>query len=145
MPRDTFTEETTAPVSRDTAWRALDQPSTWEGIAGVDRVHDPEFDADNRLRGFSFETRVGGAPYPGKASPRERVEGRIMAWDITSAHIKGWISVELSDAGEETTVRVTIEVESIGFLATMMFPTISGAIKRGMAETVKGFADSLAG
>jgi carbon monoxide dehydrogenase subunit G len=143
LPRETFIEEAVTPIARETAWRALDQPSTWEGITGVDRVHDPEFDADNRLRGFSFETRIGGSPYPGKASPRERVEGRIMAWDISSAHIKGWISVELTDTGEETTVRVTIEVESIGFLATMMFPTISGAIKRGMAETVESFAASL--
>ncbi len=143
LPKDTFTEETTVTASRDTAWRALDQPSTWEGIAGVDRVHDPVFDADNRLRGFSFETRIGGSPYPGKASPRERVEGKIMAWDISSAHIKGWISVEFSDDGDQTVVRVTIEVESIGFLASMMFPTITGAIKRGMAETVESFAASL--
>lgn len=124
---------------------ALDRPDTWEGIAGVDRVHDPVFDADNRLRGFSFETRIGGSPYPGKASPRERVERRTMAWDISSAHIKGWTSVELGDLDGGTEVRVTIHVESVGFLASMMFSSIAGAIQRGFADTVEDFAASLAG
>lgn len=144
MPSETFTHSTTTPVSRDKAWIALDRPETWQSVAGVDRVFDPTFDLDNRLIGFSFETLLAGTPYKGKASPRERVEGRLMAWNILSAHVRGYTQVELADEGQDTLVTVSVYVESVGFLASMMFSSISTAIGGGLERTVQDFAESLA-
>ena len=67
-----------------------------------------------------------------------------MAWDIVSAHIAGWTSVELADADDQTRVTVTIHVESVGFLASMMFSSIAGAIERGLSATVDEFSAALA-
>ena len=113
-------------------------------MAGVDRVFDPTFDPDNRLTGFSFETFIAGTPYKGKASPRERVEGRVMAWDILSAHVRGYTRVELADEGADTRISVTVYVESVGFLASMMFSSIAAVVGSGLSETVEEFATRLA-
>lgn len=143
MPNATFSHSATTHVPREKAWTALDRPETWESVAGVDRVFDPVFDLNNRLTGFSFETMVAGSPYQGKASPRERVEGKLMAWNILSAHVRGHTQVELADEGDHTLVTVTAYVESVGFLASMMFSSISAAIGGGMDRTVQEFAESL--
>ncbi len=146
MPSETFTHSTLAAVPREKAWAALDRPQIWESVAGVDRVFDPQYDLDNRLVGFSFETLMGGAPYRGEATPRERVEGKLMAWNILSAHLRGYARVELADEGDEATrVTVTVHAESIGFLASMMFSSIATTIRSGMERTVESFARSLAG
>lgn len=145
MPTATFTHSAVASAPPAQAWLAIDRPSTWEGVAGVDRVVDPVFDLNNRLIGFSFETNLAGSVYRGKATPRERVEGRLMAWNIVSPHVKGFAQVAFTPGESDTTdVEVTVEVESIGFLAGMMFSTISAAVGNGLERTVQEFAEALA-
>jgi hypothetical protein len=133
---------TTATV--DEAWEKLDQPETWEGIGGVQRVFDPEVDGQGRLRGFYFDTVAGGRKYVGKATPHQRVEGEVMAWDIQNPEIRGVITVALKPAGSDgTEIQVTMEVHSVGFLSSMFFPMIATAIGSGLANTVDAFALAL--
>lgn len=45
----------------DAAWTALQQLATWEGVAGIEDLHDPQHDVHGGLSGFRFamETPVG--------------------------------------------------------------------------------------
>ncbi|MCI0678625.1 MAG: hypothetical protein L0Z63_06250 [Actinobacteria bacterium] len=143
MPRETVAHTAMAPADIDTAWQALNRPSTWEGIAGVDRVFDPAIDDQGRLRGFSFSTSVGGRSHEGRATPHQRIEGSVMAWDIDSGEVMGVLTVGLRDQGGQTEVTVTIDMESVGMLSTLFFGVIVSALRNGLPDTVKGFAASL--
>lgn len=144
MPKDTFTHSATTPVSRSEAWIALDSPSTWEAIGGIDRIYDAVHDDEGRLQGFSFESLVGGVPYRGNATPHERVEGERMAWVISSSEVRGITTVALSDDSTGTNVAVTVEVRSAGMLGSMFFGAIAGALRRGLPPAVEDFAARLA-
>lgn len=143
MPSQTFTHTTTARAPVQEVWIALDRPETWEAIGGVDRVFDPEIDDEGRLRGFSFDTMAGGRKYLGKATPRRRVEGHVMAWDVANPEVQGVTTVEVEPDGTETTIRVTLEVESRGLLSTMFFPVVAAAIGNGLPAAVDHFAAGL--
>jgi len=143
VPSQTFSHSssTTAPIQD--VWAALDRPETWEAIGGVDRVFDPRIDDQGKLQGFSFETVAGGKRHTGTASPRERVEGTTMAWNIESSEVRGTTSIDLEGDGQGTKVTVTVHVESIGFLSSMFFPVIAGALGKGLPTAVEEFADGL--
>lgn len=142
MPSDTFVHSSAAPVPIDQVWAALDEPSTWEAIGGVDRVFDPEIDAEGRLRGFSFDTIAGGRKYVGTASPHERVEAKVMSWRIQNSEVRGITRVELKPSNPGTVITVTLEVQSAGILSGMFFPIIAGAIGNGLPRAVDAFAAS---
>lgn len=145
MPSQTFTHSSSTTATIEEVWAALDRPETWEAIGGVDRVFDAQMDEEGRLQGFSFETVAGGKSYTGVASPHRRVEGETMAWNVKSSEIRGITEVDLEGDGDTTTVTVTLQVESAGFLSSMFFPVIAGAIGKGMPEAVDGFVAGLAG
>lgn len=143
MPKDTFTHsaETTAPVDR--VWAALDEPTTWEAIGGVDRVLDPVIDSSGHLRGFAFEVLAGGRRYHGRAKPLHREHERLMAWSVDTTEVSGTTSVEISPNNAGTLIAVTLEVESKGLLSTMFFPVIASTVGRGLPRSVDDFADRL--
>jgi hypothetical protein len=124
-------------------WAALDRPDTWEAIGGVDRVFDPAIDEEGRLFGFSFDTHAAGRKYVGTARPHERVEGKAMAWSVQNSEVKGIASVTLNPRATGTTITVTLQVESVGLLSSMLFPIIAGAIGSGLARAVDEFAAGL--
>lgn len=128
---------------RQDVWAALDRPETWEAIGGVDRVFDPRIDDKGRLQGFSFETVAGGKRHTGTAGPRQRVEGTTMAWNIESSEVRGTTTVDLDGAEHGTQVTVTVHVESVGFLSSMFFPVIAGALGKGLPTAVDEFAAGL--
>ncbi|MGD2102423.1 MAG: SRPBCC family protein [Acidimicrobiia bacterium] len=143
MPRQSFTHSSTAHVDAETVWEALNHPSTWEAIGGVDRVFDPVVDEHGDLHGFSFESVVAGLRYTGTASPREREEFHLMSWDIANREVRGITSVELAPAEATTTITVTIEVASVGMMSTMFFPAIAAALGNGLPKAVDRFAERL--
>lgn len=131
-------------MPRPEAWKALDKPSTWEGIAGVDRVIDPFIDDEGRLRGFSFETMIGGRSYRGRAEPHERVDGSVMSWYVDNPQVTGVIAVHLDDhEGGRTEVKVDLEVESAGILSALFFPAMASALRNGFPRAVDDFAARL--
>ncbi len=144
MPRQTFIHTALAPVPRPTVWETLDRPETWETIGGVDRVLDPVIDREGRLLGFDFEIMAGGRRYRGKATPLARDEGKMIAWRVTSPEVRGSTTVELSDDGAGTRIRVTLEVEAAGLLSAMFFPIVATAVGNGLPGAVEGFAAGFA-
>ncbi len=143
MSGKTFQHAAVTSASVSDVWKSLDEPATWEAIPGVDRVIDPVVDANGRLRGFSFESDVGGRKYLGKAAPALRAEGRLMAWDIDSSEIKGKVAIEIGPQDDGTNVRVRLEVEGAGMLGSLFFPVIASAIGSGFAATVEEFVAGL--
>ena len=143
MPGKTFQHAALTTASVSDVWKSLDEPATWEAIPGVDRVIDPVVDAQGRLRGFSFESDVGGRKYLGKATPNRREEGHVMAWDIDSSEIKGKVAVQIGPKDDGTNVQVRLDVEGAGMLGSLFFPVIASAIGSGYAATVEEFVAGL--
>jgi len=143
VPSQTFNHTAVADVPTHEVWASLDRPETWEAIGGVDRVFDPVIDEGGRLQGFSFDTVAAGRRYVGVATPHRREENRLMSWHIQNSEVRGVTTVELRPAGSETTVSVTLEVESRGLLSGMFFPVIAAAIGNGLPSAVDDFARDL--
>ncbi len=140
VPSQTFAHSAVASASIDDVWQSLDDPVTWESIGGVDRVYDPVIDAAGQLRGFSFDSVVAGKKYVGRASPYQRQDLRLMSWHVENSEIRGVTTVELANAQPGTTVTVTLQVESAGFMSGMFFPIIANAIGNGLPAAVDSFA-----
>jgi hypothetical protein len=68
-----------------------------------------------------------------------------MAWNVKSSEIRGVTEVDLERDGDITTVIVTLQVESAGFLSAMFFPVIANAIGKGLSKAVDEFVAGLAG
>jgi len=143
MPGQSFVHAAVTPASVTDVWKSLDEPTTWEAIPGVNRVIDPMVDSVGRLRGFSFESDVGGRKYLGKATPARREEGRLIAWDIDSSEIKGKVAIEIGRQDDGTNVQVRLDVEGAGMLGSLFFPVIASAIGSGFAATVEEFVAGL--
>jgi carbon monoxide dehydrogenase subunit G len=144
VPSQTFTHRSTANVPLEVVWAALERPETWEAIGGADRVFDPRIDEAGRLQGFSFDTMAAGKRYVGSATPRERIDGRRLGWNIQNSEIRGTTTVDVApSANGDTAITVTLEVESAGFLSSMFFPVIAGAIGSGLPRAVDEFAAAL--
>lgn len=142
VPSQVFTHQSTTDAHVDTVWARLDQPETWESIGGVNRVYDPKIDEEGRLVGFSFDTNAAGRKYIGTARPHERVEGNRMAWNVQNSEVTGVASVTLDPSDTGTVITVTLHVESVGLLSSMLFPLIATAIGSGLASSVDSFAAS---
>lgn len=140
MTSETFSHSTVVAASRSEVWAALDQPETWNAVAGVDRVHEPIIDEQDRLQGFKFDTVVAGKSYEGIASPHRRVEGEVMSWDIENSQITGVIHVELDDVTDGTLLDVTVEMEARGMLSRMFFGAIARVVRDGLPQTVNDLA-----
>jgi len=143
MPGQTFQHAAVTPLPLSNVWESLDEPATWEAIPGVDRVIDPVVDAAGRLRGFSFESDVGGRKYLGKATPARREEGRLIAWNIDSSEIRGKVAIEIGPDDQGTKVEVRLDAEGAGMLGSLFFPVIASAIGGGFAATVEEFVAGL--
>ncbi|MGH8945398.1 MAG: SRPBCC family protein [Acidimicrobiia bacterium] len=140
MPTRTFSHSIAVDAPREEVWATLQRPETWEGIGGVDRVHDALIDQEGRLQGFSFEATAAGQIYPGLATPHAREEGRVMAWAIDTSEIEGVIRVDLTDQDAGTRLTVTVELESRTILSAVFFPVVATGIENGLPQALAAFA-----
>ncbi len=145
MSKATASHKTTVASSRAEVWAALDRPETWNAVAGVERVHQEVIDDQGRLRGFRFDTVVGGRAFESVASPRDRFDERLMSWNITNLHIEGIIRVELEDEADGTGLTVEIELASTSLMSRMLFGTIADGVRRGLPRTVEALASQITG
>jgi len=140
VPAQTFSHTAIAAVEPSEVWATFDNPTTWESIGGIDRVHDARIGPTGRLEGFSFDTEVAGKKYVGTATPDQRVEGSLIAWNVRNSEIKGTVRVQLTDASPGAEITVTLEVESASFFSGMFFPVIASTIGSGLPAAVEEFA-----
>ena len=148
MPTQSFQAASVAPVPITQAWHALQRAETWEGIAGVEAVHDAVHDARGNLTAFEFAVSVGGVRYAGSATAVLSAHPTHIRLDLTTSEVTAAIDVRLrsdDDNGPEATqVIVDITVRSRSFLAGMFFPAIADTIGRGLPTTTAQFANRLA-
>ena len=143
MARETFNAVASINRDIDGVWSALQLPETWQDVPGVGEVTNPTFDGEGHLSGFEFSTRVAGRPYHGRAELEERVDGKHISWRIRSSELRGRIAVSLSAPEAATEMRISLEVESAGLLASMFFPMIVASIGEGFPQTALEFAQGL--
>lgn len=124
----------------------LQRAETWEGIAGVEAVHDAVHDEAGNLVEFGFTVSVGGVRYSGQATVTRSEDPTDIRLDLTTTEMVATIDVHLEQAGgaETTTVTVELAVRSRSFLAGMFFPAIADTIGRGLPAATGHFASRLA-
>lgn len=139
MASSTVRHTALAPAPIGHVWAALQRPSSWEAIEGVDDVSDPEF-VDGRLESFRFSATAGGRLHPGRAAVTEYEEPARLLLDIDTADMAGTIVVDLAQAGVDTTVTVSMTVVPRSLTARFAFAVIESAIRRGFGSSVERFA-----
>ncbi|MCA1736088.1 MAG: SRPBCC family protein [Actinobacteria bacterium] len=142
MPSQAFSHTAVASVGIDQVWSALQDPETWKEIGGVTEVSNPRFD-ELGLLSYDFGLAIAGKNYRGQARRVEADERLRMVMKIDTNQMDGRIEVDLEPVGEETNVRVGIEIASRGLMAGLMFPVISSAVANGFEAAARQFVRSL--
>ena len=106
-------------------------------------VEDATFDGAGNITGYRFSVALGGNLHAGTATRSAVTPGRRVSMHVDTDQLKGEIDVEVEPTQDQTAVTVTMTVESKGFVATMLFPVITGAIASAFNVTVEGFAEAL--
>jgi carbon monoxide dehydrogenase subunit G len=143
MAGQTFRGNAVTTATTDEVWEKFNDPATWEGIPGVDRVYDEVRDPAGKLVGFSFDSSAIGKTYAGKASAGPRSEGKSLTWEIETSELRGRIVATTDSVAGGTLVDVLLEVRPVSMMASFGFPLVAGAISRGFQETVDDFTSSL--
>lgn len=143
MATSSFAHSVHTPTSLAEAWAALQLPSTWETIDGVDEVAGPQFDG-HLLVGFRFFAVVVGRRFPGRAVVQERAEPRAMTLSIDTSEMSGVVSVMLDPFDRVTRVTVSMTVSPKSLTARLAFPVLAATIEAGFPRTVERFAGRLA-
>ena len=143
MPAQTFLHRVVAEAAPDQVWQGLQKPESWGRIGGVRDVGQATFDASGDITGYRFSVPVAGKVHLGTASRSAITPGRRVAMLIETDQLGGQIDVELEPWEDKTAVTVTMTVHSKGFMASMLFPVITGAIASGFNDEVERFASGL--
>ena len=143
MP-DTFSHQAIAAVPPKAAWSALQRPTVWEEVAGVEHVRNARHDADGLLLGYEFVVRAGPSSFDGTAETIEALVPTRMHLRISSPEISGSLitSLELVEDAQ-TLVTVAVEMRANGFLAQMFYPIVAQTVRTGLPAQVQAFAVKL--
>lgn len=145
MPAAHFTHTVTSSATNlDQAWAGLQDPLTWATVAGITEVSNATFDGGGNLTGYLFTAVVAGKEYAGKADVRLSSRPTDMVVHISTSEIAGTIAANLVPGQDGVRVTITLDLQTRGLLAAMMFPLITGAIRNGLPEQVHQFAAHLA-
>jgi carbon monoxide dehydrogenase subunit G len=144
VPSAVFEHTAVAFASQDEVWKQLQDPQTWQGLAGVEEVFDAHHDPDGLLTAYRFRVAAASQIYEGSATTVEATNPSNMAIDIVTSEVTGRISTTLSETAEGIAVNVHVALRSKGFLATLFFPVISQALGNGLPQQVDAFAARLA-
>lgn len=143
MPSAEFEHTAVAPATREIAWQQLQNPDTWEGLAGVDEVFDAHHDPTGLLTAYRFRATAASVVYEGTAKTVEAANLSKMVIDISTSEVTGTITTLLSEAEGGVAVSVTVALRSKGFLSTLFFPVISQSMSSGLPKQVDAFAARL--
>ncbi|HSJ27125.1 MAG TPA: SRPBCC family protein [Acidimicrobiia bacterium] len=145
MPSQSFQSAARAAVPVDEAWAALQHPTVWEGVAGVDHVTDAEHDREGNMVAFAFAAVVGGMRYPGTSQVTHRRPPAHMRLELDTSELVATIDVALAPAEAQTDLRFELTVRTKSLLAGMFFPAIADSIGRGFPQAADDLATRLSG
>lgn len=139
MPRSTFRHRAVTPATPPEVWERLQDPAVWADVAGVGETSGHRH-ADGLLRGFDFTAHVAGVAYRGRADVDSALEAESMVLAIRSNELTGTISVDILSAEFDTALDVAMTMQPAGFVGSMVFPLVSGAVESGFPDAVERLA-----
>lgn len=143
VPSESFEHRVSINATRATAWAHLQEATTWEALAGIERIHNVVHDADGHLVSYEFDAIAGGKRYPGTARVIERKNPERMVLRIDSSEIDGDITTTLAD-DHPLELTVGLRLRSKGLLSTMFFPVVAASVGSGFPRQVDEFAARVA-
>lgn len=143
MPSASFSHEAHIEASPATVWASLQTAETWADIGPINEVWDPHHDHDGSLAAYKWSADVGPTTYRGSSLVVVSETDQRMRLDLDSSEVTGALEALLIPNGTGTNIRVTLDIESKGFLATMFFAAVAKAVGNGLPEQVDRFAANL--
>lgn len=140
MPSESFQATATTTSAPEIAWKAMQQPDVWEGIAGVEQVSDPEFQSDGSLARFRLAATAAGKSYPGAAEVVESIPGRSMTLRLSTSELAATVALSLESADEGTLLTINVDIRTTTFMASLFFPVVADVMRRGLPTAAKDFA-----
>ncbi len=138
---DRFTYAVHLDTTPERAWATLQEPETWGGIAGVQRVYDATYHPDGTLSGYRFLAEAGMKPYEGTATTIEADAPSLMVVSVDTAEVEGTITTELRSSNPHgTEMTVSLRIRARGILGAMFFPVVSRAIGSGFSRQIDEIA-----
>lgn len=146
MPTARFQHHAVAATDLENAWRWLQDPNTWAGMAGVRDIDNVGRSPAGDLISFEFVAMVAGRPYAGLATTLTADFPHAMSLRIKSKELEGIVAAALTSSEEGgVLVEADLELEAKGLMASMFFSVITGVVGTGFPEQVEEFAGRLAG
>jgi hypothetical protein len=131
-------------ASQADAWTALQLLTTWEGVAGIEDLRDPQHDAAGNLTGFHFAMDTG----VGRVNGRARVEPRRPGMTIR-AEQKGLelaIQIVVTESGPaSSTAIVDARSRSTSFLSKPLSMTLNALLDNAIADEAAKIAGRIGG
>ncbi len=143
VPSATFEHTAVAQATIAAAWQQLQDPDTWQGLAGVEEVFDVHHAPDGLMTAYRFRAVAASQVYEGTAKTVEAVNPSKMVVDIATSEVTGRITTRLSEADGGVAVNVAVSLRSKGFMSTLFFPVIAQAVGSGLPKQVDAFAARL--
>jgi len=139
MPPDRFTHAVDVPAPTGQIWSALQDADTWKGIGPIDDVWAASHDPDGTLASYRWAATAAGKRWEGTARRVALAPGTSIRLALDSSEITGAIEVAV-EAGESSRLTVALEASPKGLMATMFWPVVSDALRRGIQTQVEQFA-----
>jgi carbon monoxide dehydrogenase subunit G len=143
---DRFTHKVHIEAPPERAWATLQEPETWGGIAGVQRIYDAHHHPDGTLRSYRFLAEAGRKPYEGSARTIEVDKPCLMVVTVDTAEIEGTITSELEPSNPHgTDMTVSLRIRARGILSSVFLPIVSKAIGSGFSRQIDDIARRIEG
>ena len=145
MPSEAFQATATTTSAPEISWTAMQQPDVWEGIAGVEKITDPEFHPDGSLARFRFGVTAAGKSYPGVAEVVESIPGDSMTLQLSTSELAATVALSLEGAAQGTHLRIHVNIRTTTFMAGLFFPVVADVMRRGLPTAAEDFARRIEG
>ena len=129
--------ELTADV--DSAWTQLQQLGTWDGVAGMEDLHDESHDAEGDLSNFKFSINTA----VGRVNGTALVTGQKPAMTITGEQ-KGLavtLSVVLKESGSGSIAMIDATSKATSFLSKPLEKALNLLLDSSLAGEAAVIAD----
>ncbi len=143
VPSAAFEHTAIAGTTIETAWQQLQDPGTWQGLAGVEEVFDVHHAPDGLLTAYRFRALAASQVYEGTARAVEAVNPSKIVLDIVTSEVNGRITTHLTEVDGGVAVHVSVSLRSKGFMSTLFFPVVAQAVGSGLPKQVDAFAARL--
>lgn len=128
-------------TSLDDAWAALQLLSTWEGVAGIEDLHEPRYDSNGDLTSFRFAMdtalgRVDGSATVTSARPGMTIRAEQKGLQIT-------LQVVLKQVGEQNRAEVDASSRATSFFSKPLEVTLNAMLDNSIKDEAAKIAARL--